>query len=274
MEQNNRVLGNLGILPSPQDFGCEHSHDNTFTCAHRSDGSPNAFWISNPFNIYEGNVGIAERGAFFTETRHVMGLTRRKFQKEAMKVGRSGKIKGNVPFLVFKNNTAHSSGMGLGNYPRFNWGSIRGHTSKYEYYTAWRCGLAVQTHGSSAQVKVVGATLFENNAGWSGSTDDAQVQLTSSRITALNSRSWPVIKKKIGFTKNDTIIQQIFAGTDSYTRNWVRCYGGFDGNILSGLFTDPTYFQPCDQVAYSTTATTTTTLTSGGSRRLQETIII
>merc|ERR1719437_37983 len=139
----------------------------TFTCASRSDHSPNAFWISNPFNIFDGNVGIAEGGAFFTETRHVMGLTRRKFKPEAMKVGRNGKIKGSVPFLEFRNNVAHSSGTGLGNYPRFNWGVVNGHTSRYEQFTAWRCGLGMAVHNGHGKALINGATLFENHAGFS-----------------------------------------------------------------------------------------------------------
>jgi len=240
----------LGILPSPQHFGCSQSHDMTFTCAHRSDNSPNAFWISNPLNHFEGNVGISQFGAFFTETRHVMGLTRRKFRPEAMKVGSGGKIKGSVPFLVFKDNTAHSSPMGLGNYPRFNWGPIRGHRTKYEQYTAWRCGLGVQTHGSSAIVLVDGATFFENSAGFSASTTDARVQMTNSRIKARNSNSWPLIRKKVGFTREVDILR-IFAAMDSYTRNWVRCYGGFNENKLSGIFTNITYVQPCNEITYS-----------------------
>jgi len=250
VEQYNRIIENLGILPSPQHFGCSHSHDMSFTCAHRSDHSPNAFWISNPLNHFEGNVGIAEQGAIFTETRHVMGLTRREFRAEAMKVGREGKIKGNVPFLVFKNNVAHSSELGLGNYPRFNWGQINGHTTKYEQYTAWRCGLGVQVHGSLAVPLVDGATLFENHAGFSASTTETRVHTTNSRIKARDSHSWPVIMKKVGFTREADILQ-IFADTDNYTRNWVRCYGAFSEAKLSGIFTNISYVQPCDEIAYS-----------------------
>lgn len=222
----------------------------TFTCAHRSDHAPSAFWISNPLNHFEGNVAIAQGGAFFTETRHVMGLTRREYRPEAMKVGSGGKIKGSVPFLVFKNNVAHSSSMGLGNYPRFNWGQIRGRTTKYEQYTAWRCGLGLQTHGSSGVVLVDGFTLFENHAGFSASTADARVRMTNTRIKARNSDSWPLIRKKTGFTREADILR-IFADTDNYTRNWVRCYGGFSDDRLSGIFTNINYMQPCDEIAYA-----------------------
>merc|ERR1712113_539152 len=250
VEQYNRILGNLGLLPSPQHFGCSQTHDMTFMCPARSDHHPNAFWISNPLNTFEGNVGIATGGAFFTETRHVMGLTRREFRPEAMKVGSGGKIKGSVPFLVFKNNIAHSSPMGLGNYPRFNWGQIKGRTTKYEQYTAWRCGLGLQTHGSSGVVLVDGATFFENHAGFSASTNDARVRMTNSRFKARGSDSWPVIRKKPGFTQEANILR-IFADTDNYTRNWVRCYGGFSDHRLSGIFTNPSYVQPCDEITHS-----------------------
>merc|ERR1712039_80149 len=223
----------------------------TFMCAHRSDHHPNAFWISNPFNIFEGNVGIATSGAFFTEMRHVTGLTRRKFRPEAMKVGRGGKIKGSIPFLAFRNNTAHSSGLGLGNYPRFNWGMINGHESKYENFTAWKCGLGMSVHNGGSGVALIdGATLFENGAGFSASTTEARVKLTNTRIKAGNVNNWPLIRKKVGFTKEKDVLK-IFAATDNYTRNWVRCYGGFSDNKLSGIFTNPSYFQPCNEIAYA-----------------------
>merc|ERR1719356_789465 len=43
----------------------------------------------------------------------------------------------------------------------------------------------------------------------------------------------------------------IFASTDAYTRNWVRCFGGFAANKLSGLFSDDNFYVPCDQISYS-----------------------
>jgi len=251
VEQYNRVLGNLGILPSPQEFGCRHHDDKNFTCAHRSDHNPQAFWISNPLNIWEGNVGIAEKAAFFTSTRHVMGLTRRKFLPEAMKVGSSGKIKSRIPFLVFRNNRAHSSGTGLGNYPRFSWRDHDGRSSKYENFTAWRCNLGMAVHfGQSDPALVVGATLIENHAGFSASTDKVQVLLKNSRIAAQNSDDWPLIIKKIGFTEEWEVLK-VFANTDSFTRNWVRCYGNFSEGRLSGIFTNATYYRPCAEVPYS-----------------------
>jgi len=247
VEQSNRILENLGVLPSPQDFGCHQSHDLLFRCPSRSDIHPNAFWISNPFNVLRGNVGIAEGPAFFTETRHVMGLTRREFMPEAMKVGCRGKIKGCVPFLEFKNNTAHSSKLGVGNYPRFSWFG----GSKYEHFTAWRCDLGIAVHNAGDGAALIGgATLFENHAGVSASTNDAHVKLTNTRIKAKDGDSWPVIRKKPGFTV-DEFMTIVFAGIDNYTRNWGRCHGGFSAARLSGIFADERYHQPCSEIALS-----------------------
>jgi hypothetical protein len=248
VEQHNRIIGNLGILPAPQNFGCSHSHDMTFTCPSRSDNSPNAFWISNPLNTFEGNVGIAEGAAFFTEVRHVTGVTRRKFELEARKVGHNGKIKGSVPFFAFRNNLAHSSRLGLGNYPRFTWGTIKGITSKYENFTAWACNLGIAVHnGGSAEAAIVGAKLIQNHAGFSASTSNARVQLTRSQIKARDSNSWALIRKQIGFTKEGDS-QPFFVNADDYTKNWVGCHGNFKRERRFGIFVNTT---SCDEVAYS-----------------------
>lgn len=241
VEQYNLIKNNVGVLPGPLDFGCSASHaskDPNFTCPQRSEqGGGNAFWLSNPNNFYDGNVGIARGGAFFLETRHVVGVTRRLFPKEAFKIGHNGGIKGRVPLGQFTNNVAHSSGMGVGNYPRVYFPP--GGRNAYENFTAWRCGMGVNVHNSRSNgyFPVIGARLIQNDAGARiGSTTSGAIALSKSQISAFpgNAESVPLIAKWFGFTKEE-YLQQGFR-IDNYTKKWVRCHGNYSGEYFFAMF--------------------------------------
>jgi hypothetical protein len=259
VEQHNRILLNLGVLVEGQSFGCSQSHDNTFMCAHRTDNAPNAFWISNPNNIFDGNVGVTTGNAFFIETRHVMGLTRRKFLSEAMKVGARGKIKGSTPLGQFTNNVAHSCNFGLGNYPRIGW--TRGGRNAYENFTAWRCEVGMAAHAGSSVVPVRGALLVQNTKG---------IRVAGGRIRVSESRiavrpHWSMVNKKTRYVSTPLIFHEFGKASgrlisakftlDNFTVNWVRCRGGYDSQALSfpgwrgdwfALFKDKAKLQPCN----------------------------
>jgi len=239
VEQYNHIVRNLGVLVSPLSFGCSQSHDMTFTCAHRSDDNPNAFWISNPPNFFVGNVGVAEKGAFFIETRHVMGLVRRQYRSEAMKVGQNGKIKGSTPLAQFSNNTAHSSGMGLGNYPRI--GFAAGGRNTYERFTAWRCGSGMSVHTGGSTVPISEARLVENTAAVRAGHPTNKIRIERSTMTARPDWSFvnkgtryvsaPLIMNKYGKTRASQL-SSIFT-IDSDTRNWVGCHSNYDVQALA-----------------------------------------
>jgi len=243
VEQYNVFKSNIGVLPSPLNFGCSHTHDSTFTCPHRSDSSPNAFWISNPNNFFVGNVGIATGVAFNFELRHVTGAVRRLFPDEAMKIGRHGKVKGSIPLAEFSRNTAHSSGNGLNNYPRMS--LPPGGRNRYDNFTAWRCDVGMGTHNSpNFRMPMVGARLFENLYGVRAGLSDTRIELIESHITAAqDASSVPLIINKFGKTRSDKL--PIVFTIDNYTRNWVRCYGGYRNGLFFGMFEDPDYEQPC-----------------------------
>lgn len=257
VEQHNRVVGNLGVLVYPQHFGCSQSHDMSFMCAHRSDNSPNAFWISNPNNIFDGNVGVTNGGAFFIETRHVMGLVRRKFRSEAVKVGHNGKIKGRVPLAQFTNNLAHSCGAGLGNYPRV--GFPAGGRNAYEGFTAWRCGSGMGAHTGGSRVTIRQAHLVENTVAVTAGHPTNRIAIYESRLIARSGwemwnkgtryTSAPLIMNRMGKTQGSQL-RGIFT-VDAFTRKWVRCHGGYDPDALAfrgdwfALFRDPAGAEPC-----------------------------
>lgn len=233
-EQYNLVRNNVGVLPDPLDFGCENSHevhDPNFTCAQRSeDRGANAFWVSNPNNFYDGNVGIAVGNAFFMETRHVRGVTRRLFPQEAAKVGRNFNIKSEVPLAQFTNNVAHSSGMGMGNYPRVYFPP--GGRNAYENFTAWRCNIGLSVHNSRRQhVLVIGARLIQNRAGTrTGSSSDAAMAVNESQISAFpggGPLSMPLITDDFDQT-TETTLQALYR-VDDYTKKWIRCHGNYEG---------------------------------------------
>eukprot|EP00931_Biecheleriopsis_adriatica_P051504 TRINITY_DN29880_c0_g1_i1.p1 TRINITY_DN29880_c0_g1~~TRINITY_DN29880_c0_g1_i1.p1 ORF type:complete len:763 (+),score=122.18 TRINITY_DN29880_c0_g1_i1:188-2476(+) len=243
VEQYNTFRNNLGVLPSALSFGCSHTHDKTFTCPHRSDDKPNAFWVANPNNFFIGNVGIVTGVAFNFETRHVMGLTRRMFPKEATKVGRNGKIKSSVPLAEFSSNVAHSSRMGVNNYPRMS--LTPGGRNSYENFTAWRCGVGMSAHNSPrTSMPMIGARLYENTYGVRAGLPATRIEIIESHITAASdSSSVPLIINKFGKT-DASKLGTVFM-VDAYTRNWVRCHGGYTNGLFFSLFQDPSHDQPC-----------------------------
>merc|ERR1719450_1692757 len=111
-----------------------------------------------------------------------MGATRRNFPFEANRVGRSGKLKGNVEMGRFQGNLAHSSGSGFFNYPLLNLpnGAERG----YDGLVAWRndCGLSV--HNTGRPLLVSRARLVENNIGIRAGTSRARIALGGSQVVA------------------------------------------------------------------------------------------
>lgn len=236
VEQYNVFRNNIGVLPSPLSFGCGQTHDRTFTCPHRSDNRPNAFWISNPNNFFIGNVGIVTGVAFQFETRHVMGLVRRMFPQEAAKVGRGGKIKGSVPLAEFSQNVAHSSRMGVNNYPRMS--LTPGGRNCYENFTAWRCNVGMSAHNSpGSSMPMVGARLLENSYGVRAGLSATRIEVIDSHITAApGGSSLPLIINKLGKT-NPSKLPIVFT-IDNSTRSWVRCYGGYSSGRFFALFED------------------------------------
>lgn len=254
VEQHNIIKHNLGVATEGQHFGCSAAHDMTFTCPHRSDDCPNAFWIPNPNNLFEDNVGIARCGAYFFEERHVMGVVRREFHAEAMKIGVNGKIRGKVPLLRFRNNTAHSSGSGIGNYPRMNFPNAA-NSNGYERFTAWRCGTGIAVHNNFAW-PISDARLIQNRVAVMAGTPTARIALKSSRITAGkkgtdgygNEVAAPFIMNKMGKTRNGHL-ESCFAPTDAETLNWIRCFGGYADVSQARFFSvvyDPNIMLPCD----------------------------
>jgi len=155
---------------------------NTFTCPDRSDDSANAFWLSNTNNVVVGNVGIAQHIAFRIETRHVMGLVRRRFPLEAEKVGRRGKLKGNIRLERFQDNVAHSSRFGFFNYPLLNLpnGAERG----YEGLVVWRCGTGISVHNSKQPLLINDTRLVEVGVGIRAGQSRARVALSNTQIIA------------------------------------------------------------------------------------------
>jgi len=195
---------------------------NTFTCPDRSDDSANAFWLSNTNNVVVGNVGIAQHIAFRIETRHVMGLVRRRFPLEAEKVGRRGKLKGNIRLERFQDNVAHSSRFGFFNYPLLNLpnGAERG----YEGLVVWRCGTGISVHNSKQPLLINNTRLVEVGVGIRAGQSRARVALSNTQIIARDLSSLPFVMKGWSYPK---LVQQCFPQIDAYTRNWVRCHGGF-----------------------------------------------
>lgn len=260
VEQYNRIGGNLAVLVAPLDFGCESK--KSFTCPDRSDSVPNGFWIPNPNNYFHGNRGVVAGTAFHFETRHVTGLTRRKYHSEAMKVGSSGKTKGRTPLAQFTMNAAHSCHGGVGNYPKL---SFRGDgRNAYEFFTAWRCYRGMSAHTGANPMRITHALLVENTVGIRGALPDAELEVSQTRMTArlgwVNYHhgtayvSSPFIINKFGKTTADKIIGVFDGGLDDYTRSWVRCHGGYDAEALnySGelgnwfeLFAESAHSQPC-----------------------------
>jgi hypothetical protein len=241
VEQHNIFRSNMGVLPSTLDFGCSTTHGN-MTCPHRSDTSPNAFWISNPNNIFIDNVGIATGVAFNFETRHVMGLTRREYLTEARKIGSGGKIKRSVPLGEFRGNLAHSSNKGLNNYPRMT--LPPGGKNMYEDFTAWRCGVGMGYHGSpSFTMPFVRARLFENAAGMRGGLSTARISVIESKISAMDSGSAPLLIHRFG-SMDVTELPTVFS-IDNFTRSWVNCFGGYADGDYMAMFKDNPHSEEC-----------------------------
>merc|ERR1711904_217908 len=217
VEQHNRIAFNMGVLPKNVNWGCSSSHDNTFTCADRSDSSANAFWLSNPNNEVVGNIGVAAQQAFRIETRHVMGATRRDFPLEASRVGRDGKLKGNVEMGRFHGNIARSSGFGFFNYPLLNLpnGAERG----YDGIVAWRNNCGVSVHNSGVlPLLITSAKLVENFIGIRAGTRSARIALRESQVEAASRSSLPFVMK--GWSRPSKV-SNCFPSIDNYTKTWV-----------------------------------------------------
>mmetsp|Transcript_23041 Transcript_23041/g.72955 ORF Transcript_23041/g.72955 Transcript_23041/m.72955 type:complete len:439 (-) Transcript_23041:55-1371(-) len=236
IEMRNRIYGNLGMLPESLRFGCSHSKDSTFRCPGRSDNHANAFWISNPGNYFDGNVGVASGAAFFMETRHVFGLTRRQYAGELRRNGLgNGKVKGRVKLLRFRNNLAHSSGTGMGNYPK-SW-NPDGSPMVYESFTCWRCGNGLSARGGVFHFK--DARLFKCFAALvSGFV--VKIKVFDSQLTGNGGKFWnkgrkfvsaPMIIKKIGFWADVTKDFRI----DKATKAWALKHGNYDWAALRKL---------------------------------------
>jgi len=257
-EQYNRVIRNLGALVHPLDFGCDQNTDMTFRCPSRTDKFPNAFWLSNPNNYYEGNHGVGgfRHGAFFFETRAVVGLVRREYPAEVRKVGYgNGKIKGSVNLLHFKNNVGHSSTIGIGNYPTM-WFPDK-ESSVVEDVVAWRC---VRGYVGRGAYKVRRARLVENGAAFVSSAKKLYIS-ESTMVAHPTWASWhgglkfvstPLVYKEPVKT-NVNNLKELF-DIDDYTRNWARCHGHYDiealnvpgrGDFWSGIFNDPAHLTDC-----------------------------
>jgi len=240
IEMNNRIRNNLAMHPLSLRFSCGHSHDNTFLCPARSDHSPNAFWISNPHNTYEGNVGIADGAAFFMETRHVFGLTRRKYPAEIRRAGLgSGKVKGRVMLLNFSHNLAHSSGLGMGNYPRT--GNPDGTSMYYDHFTCWSCGNGQAARG--ARFIFNNSRLFDcGNALVSGLVSD-KIRVYNSQLTGDNRTNYmsrgrrivsaPMVIKKVGLTYRSKLPGDFWI--DEATKAWTLAHGGYKWEALRRL---------------------------------------
>lgn len=228
VEQHNRIAFNLGVLPRNVHWGCSSSHDNTFTCAARSDHSANAFWLSNPNNEVVGNIGVASDIAFRIETRHVMGATRRDFPLEASRVGRDGKLKGSVEMGYFHGNIAHSSGSGFFNYPLLNLpnGAERG----YDGIVAWRNRCGISVHNSGQPLLIKGARLVENFVGIRAGTGRARIALSESQVVAGGISSLPFVMKGWSYPSR---VRACFPSIDRYTRTWITCNGGFSDPRVS-----------------------------------------
>jgi len=240
IEMKNRIRYNLAMHPSSLRFDCSHSHDNTFLCPARSDHSPNAFWISNPHNYYEGNVGIAASAAFFMETRHVFGLTRRKYPAEIRRAGLgSGKIKGRVMLLNFSHNLAHSSGLGMGNYPMA--GNPDGSAMYYDHFTCWSCGNGQA--GRGARFIFNNSRLLDcSNALVSGIVRD-KIRVYNSQLTGENRTDYmsrgrrivsaPMVFKKVGLTSRKRLTGDFWI--DEVTKAWTSAHGGYKWAALRKL---------------------------------------
>jgi len=236
VEQYNRIFRNWGFVDRGQSFGCKHSHDSTFKCPHRSDNNPQAFWISNPRNYFDGNIGISSWSfAFFTEARHVTGLTRRNYPAEWKKIGSNGRIKGSVPFLQFTNNEAHSSKGGVGNYPRHWFGR---ECIVYENFTAWRTHQAMAGHGGCWTLK--GARLYNNYNGIRAFTSPINLekcQISSNNQTVFNrGKRYPSCPAVIRFaTRTSFSWLKKMVRADNYTKQWVRDHGKYEWEQLGGF---------------------------------------
>jgi len=262
-EQFNKIKRNLGVLPKNVDWGCStHPKARTFKdgCAARSDHDANAFWLPNPNNIVESNIGISSGIAFRIETRHVMGKVRRNFPFEARKVGCKGKLKHCTEMGSFKDNVAHSSRTGFFNYPLLGLTNMK--DRGYEGLVAWRNQLGISVHTARRELIIEKARLVENFIAVRAGTSKARPALRNSEIVgqAGNPSSLPFVMK--GWSRP---LGNCFSATDAYTRNWVRCNGGFSDtrkarcfekgcvdrravNCLKQNFevlSDPEYFEQC-----------------------------
>jgi len=180
----------------------------------------NAFWLPNPNNFVVSNIGISPGIAFRIETRHVMGKVRRDFPLEAKKVGRNGKLKGQTAMGRFKDNIAHSSDSGFFNYPLL--GLVNGDKRGYEGLVAWRNAVGISVHTARKELIIEDARLFQNFVAVRAGTSKARPALRTSQIVAASPSSLPFVMK--GWSRP---IGRCFDATDAYTRNWVRCNGGF-----------------------------------------------
>lgn len=238
IEMHNRIRHNLAMHPSSMVFTCSHSHDTSFTCPSRSDGHPNAFWISNPHNNVEGNVGIAPGAAFFMETRHVFGLTRRKYAAELQRVGLgNGKIKGRVKLLNFSHNLAHSSGMGVGNYPGA-W-NPDGSAMVQDHFTCWSCRQGQEARGGEFHFK--NSRLFDC---WEALVSGfvSKIRVYNSQLTG-NDWDWtqrgirwvsaPMVVKKIGLTTRTNVTGDFWI--DAATRAWTLAHGSYKWGALRDI---------------------------------------
>lgn len=236
IEMHNEIRNNLAMDPEPQVFGCLHGHDQSFTCPSRGDHAPNAFWISNPNNIFENNVGIAPGAAFFIETRHVFGKSRTIFGEELKRppFNGNGKVKGRVPLGSFKNNLAHSSDMGMGNYPRMS------HSDNspvvYEGFTAWSCREGQEARGD--MFHFINSRLINNqDALVSGFVDkikvfNSQLQGNERRSRKRVHRTYypivsaPMVIKAYALSSEDRIKGDFVV--DEATKNWALQHGNYD----------------------------------------------
>lgn len=253
-EVNNLILNNIMILPRPLRFRCTHSHDFTFTCPARSDHAPNAIWIPNTNNFIVGNVGVVPGIAYRVETRHVMGLTRLKFPREAVQIGRNGKLKGCVPIGAFKDNVAHSSRTGWFNYPRF-----MPTAGKIEGFVSWRNDIGISIHNDARKALTIeGARLLEVALAARGGTGTARLALTKTQMQGRYDRTSGPFGVK-GINKNWQSIKPVYQLVDAYSRNWARCFGKYRLTdidrrakpVLTQSFQileDPAYQVACDSI--------------------------
>merc|ERR1719282_1589151 len=198
VEQYNRIFRNWGFVDQGQHFGCSHSHDSTFKCPHRSDNRPQAFWISNPMNYFDGNVGISSHSfAFFTE--------------------------------------AHSSSGGVGNYPRHWFGKK---CIVYENFTAWRTHQAVSGHGGCWTLKGARLYKNYNGIrAFTSPFNLEKCQISLNHQTIYNRwkyyPSCPAVIRFVTRTKFSWLQKMIRA--DDYTKQWVREHGEYEWEKLGGF---------------------------------------